>query len=428
MNNIHSATNHLKEISELRARLEELEETLRAIRSGEVDALVVSGDGEERIFTLQGAEHPYRVLVEEMNEGAVTLVNDGTVIYANRRFSHMLGIPLDRVIGASLFDCLETTAGPALDMLIKQINDVPQKVNGRLRTAGQVGVPVSLSFSQLKESDFHGLCVIVTDLSDQEKRARELAETNERLLNEVSQRRLAEEAVRREEEALRTLSGRLLQMQDEERRSIARALHDSMGQELTAIKLGLQRELSKNAHDAAMTEDLIEHVEGIDRALLQVRNLSLLLHPPLLDEVGLSSALRWFVDGMVQRSKLQITLDITSPWERLSPELETTIYRIVQECLTNVYRHSESSYAEIRITQEADQLLVRVKDGGKGVPPDVMDRLSNSIGVGIGGMRERVRQFGGQLKISPAHPGTLVEVLLPLHCSKPEAEKRTGAA
>ena len=428
MNNTDSETDHVKEIAELRARLQELEETLRAIRSGEVDALVVSGDGEERVFTLQGAEHPYRVLVEEMNEGAVTLVNDGTVIYANRRFSHMLGIPLDRLIGASLFDFLETTAGPALSVLVKRINDVPEKVNGRLRSRGQIGVPVSLSFSQLKEDDFHGLCAIVTDLSDQEKREKELAETNERLQNEVSQRRLAEQAVRREEQALRMLSGRLLQMQDEERRSIARALHDSMGQELTAIKMGLQRELSEKGYDTAMTKALTDHVDGIDRALLQVRNLSLLLHPPMLDEVGLSSALRWFVDGMVQRSKIQITLDITSPWERLSGELETTVYRIVQECLTNVYRHSESSYAEIRLTREANQLSLRVRDGGKGVASDVMDRLSNAIGVGIGGMRERVRQFGGQLKISPAHPGTLVEVLLPLRQSKPEVEQTAGAA
>ncbi len=428
MQNSHSTTDHAKEIAELRVQLQELEETLRAIRSGEVDALVVSGDGEERIFTLQGAEHPYRVLVEEMNEGAVTLVTDGTVIYANRRFSRMLGIPLDRLIGASLFDFLETTTGPALNILIKQINDVPQKVNGRLRSKGRVGAPVSLSFSQLSEDDFHGLCVIVTDLSDQEKRERELAETNERLQNEVNQRRLAEQAVRREEEALRMLSGRLLQMQDDERRSIARALHDSMGQELTAIKLGLQRALSEIPHDSAMTRSLSNHVEGIDRALLQVRNLSLLLHPPMLDEVGLSSALRWFVDGMVQRSNLEITLDITSPWERLSPELETTIYRIVQECLTNVYRHSGSSYAEIHIKREGDQVSLQVKDGGKGVPSDLMDRLSKSIGVGIGGMRERVRQFGGHLKLSPAHPGTLVEVVLPLRKCEPEVQQTTGAA
>ncbi|HEY8671462.1 MAG TPA: PAS domain-containing protein, partial [Terriglobales bacterium] len=137
------------EVAELRARLEELEETLRAIRSGEVDALVVSGEGEERIFTLQGAEHPYRVLVEEMNEGAVTLVSDGTVIYANRRFSQMLGVPLERLIGASLLDFLETTSNPTLKALLQQIEHFPLKVKGRLSRTDDSVIPVSLSFSEL---------------------------------------------------------------------------------------------------------------------------------------------------------------------------------------------------------------------------------------------------------------------------------------
>jgi PAS domain S-box-containing protein len=401
-------------IADLRARLEELEETLRAIRSGEVDALVVSGKGEERIFTLQGAEHPYRVRVEEMNEGAATLVEDGTVIYSNRRFSQMLGVPLEKLIGASLFDFLESAAGSELGALLRQIGNAPRKVNTHLRRPDHVVIPVSLSLSQLKEGDFHGLCMIVTDLTEHEQRETELARTNQRLREEVAQRTAAEDAMRREEESLRILSGRLLQLQDHERRHIARALHDSMGQELTAIKIGLQKTLGEHARNPAICETLSESVEGIDRALMQVRNLSLLLHPPMLDEVGLSSALRWFVDGIAQRSNIQVKLDISSPWERLSPELETTVYRIVQECLTNVYRHSQSTFADIRVAREPDRLLVAVRDGGKGLPADIMDQLSKMVGVGIGGMRERVRQFGGQLKISPADPGTIVEATIPI--------------
>ena len=147
-----------------------------------------------------------------------------------------------------------------------------------------------------------------------------------------------------------------------------------------------------------------------------MRNLSYLLHPPLLDETGLRAALHWYVDGMVKRSNIQITLTITPPiFARLSKDIETTIFRIVQESLTNIYKHANSENARVEIEKQSEWVIVRVRDYGKGVTQGLGDRTrGSSLGVGITGMRERVRQFGGELTVTRAEPGTRVEARIPL--------------
>src|SRR6476646_4502489 len=230
------------EASELRARLHELEETLRAIRSGQVDALVVyAPDGGDRVFTLQGAEHPYRVLVEAMNEGAATMTHDGLVLFANQHLAHMLDIPLEKLIGAALGEIVQPDDYSALDALLQQVHEGPQKVESVWRVGKDKKklLPVCLALSPVREGDFEGVCMIATDLTEQKRREQELAQTNEALTNEVAKRMRVEEDLRRDEESLRQLSGRLLQLQDEERRRIARDLHDSTGQKLVALSLDL---------------------------------------------------------------------------------------------------------------------------------------------------------------------------------------------
>jgi signal transduction histidine kinase len=158
-----------------------------------------------------------------------------------------------------------------------------------------------------------------------------------------------------------------------------------------------------------------EASEIVDSASASVRSLSYLLHPPLLDETGLRAALDWYIEGLAKRSGIQISLTIKPHiFPRLTREIETTIFRIIQEGLTNVYRHAATESARVEIEKQSEWVTVRVRDYGKGLPPEASSRTSLNVGVGISGMRERVRQLGGDLTLTRAEPGTLIEARLPL--------------
>lgn len=222
----------------------------------------------------------------------------------------------------------------------------------------------------------------------------------------------------RAEYALRNLSRRLMQLQDEERRRLARELHDSTGQNLVALQMNLAALNQRISRSDRGSADLLADSIGIlDRVVKEIRTLSYLLYPPLLDEAGLPSALQWYIDGLVQRGSLAIDLHISSDVGRLPQELETAIFRIVQECLTNIHRHSGSSVARIALTTKRGQAILRIRDEGRGVPAQLLgDPAANpsSFGVGIRGITERVRELDGKLRIKNAMPGTIVEVILPL--------------
>ena len=154
---------------------------------------------------------------------------------------------------------------------------------------------------------------------------------------------------------------------------------------------------------------------AIDRALQQMRTMSHLLHPPLLDEVGLASALRWYLEGVTKRSGIETTLEVRpTPFPRLAPQVETAVFRIVQEALTNVYRHSQATQSSVTLARSARGIKLEIRDNGKGLPEGAIRFRPGSIGVGIGGMRQRVEEFGGELRLSAANPGTLVEVNIPV--------------
>ncbi|PYX24638.1 MAG: hypothetical protein DMG87_03165, partial [Acidobacteria bacterium] len=225
---------------------------------------------------------------------------------------------------------------------------------------------------------------------------------------------------KRAEENLRTMSGRLLQLQDEERRRIARELHDSAGQMLVALDMNLatiQRDGANLNHGAARA--CAESLHLVQQLSKELRTISHLLHPPLLDEAGLPSAIRWFVEGFAERSKIPVALEIPQNLGRLSPEFETTIFRVVQEGLTNIHRHSGSSTAAIRISQGPEAIRLEISDRGKGIPAGVQLGLAGAgrSGVGIQGMRERLRQLGGHLEIQSRRTGTTILAVLPLRNS-----------
>ncbi len=221
-----------------------------------------------------------------------------------------------------------------------------------------------------------------------------------------------EKMVDRRTDELRRLSIRLMTMQDQERRRLARDLHDGLGQELAVAKMVLDRViLQKAAHPQ---EAWTEASSIVDRAIQQVRTMSHLLHPPLLDEVGLLSALSWYVEGLTKRSGIVTSLDVQpGEFPRLAPDMETAVFRIVQEALTNVFRHSEASKVEIKLVQKNGHIVVAVRDDGKGIAKSVAELQPGSLGVGIGGMRQRAREFGGELRLTNTQPGTLVELTMP---------------
>jgi len=152
----------------------------------------------------------------------------------------------------------------------------------------------------------------------------------------------------------------------------------------------------------------------VDRAIQQVRTMSHLLHPPLLDEVGLLSALAWYVDGLTKRSGIETSLDVRpAEFPRLAADVETAVFRIVQEALTNVFRHSEARKVWITLTQIEGMIVVAVRDDGKGIGKRIAEQQPDSVGVGMGGMKQRAKEFGGELRLTNAHPGTLVELIIP---------------
>ena len=243
----------------------------------------------------------------------------------------------------------------------------------------------------------------------------ELRKTNESLESRVRERTAELKAAN---ENLRELSARLLQLQDEERRRFARELHDSVGQVLTAISLNIATVRSTSLADEA-AKAAAENQILIQRVISEIRTISHLLHPPLLDEVGLTSALRWYVEEFSERSKITVDLEIEAVFGRLPREMEIAIFRIVQECLTNVHRHSGSRTAQVRITCGNGEIRVIVRDAGKGIPLDIQEALKSSgkMGVGFRGMRERITQLGGRLELESGEGGTVVTCTMPAQMS-----------
>jgi signal transduction histidine kinase len=217
-------------------------------------------------------------------------------------------------------------------------------------------------------------------------------------------------------------------MQDDERRRIARELHDSVGQLLTALAMNIsvvQTEIHKLSPDSARRVE--DNVSLIEQLSTEIRTMSHLLHPPLLDEIGLSSALEWYVEGFAKRSGIDATIEVPEDLERLPADMEIAIFRAVQESLTNVHRHSGSRSCSVKVTEDKHYFRVEIRDNGKGISNDKQLSLrSSGGGVGLRGMQERLRQLGGTLQIESSSDGTVVTLTLP----RPEssAQRIEGAA
>ena len=220
------------------------------------------------------------------------------------------------------------------------------------------------------------------------------------------------------EVSLRSLSVRLLELQDQERRKFSRELHDSLGQYLVGVKMNLTM-LSNSVPPNSL---ISESMKLLDEAMTETRTISHLLHPPLLDETGFASAARWYVEGFAKRSGISTRLDIPEDFGRLPGTLELALFRVLQESLTNVHRHSKSAKADVSLRLYRDEVVLRIRDYGKGIPAEVLDRFHRNQaggGVGLAGMRERIHELGGQLEMDCDGQGTQVLAKMP------RSERRT---
>jgi PAS domain S-box-containing protein len=280
---------------------------------------------------------------------------------------------------------------------------------------------ISLTISPIRDSNgtIVGASKIARDIAQRKQIERELRESEGRYRTladalETQVQFRTQELERRNSE-LRDLSGLLLESQDAERRHIARELHDSAGQTLTALDLQLARISAEATKDSALAKEVKGAEELVQHLARELRTTSYLLHPPLLDEAGISSALSWCVQGLEERSGLEIDLQVPGDFGRLPSEMELVIFRLVQECLTNIHRHSGSKTALIRLERKENAIHVKVEDQGKGMSPERLAATqSQGVGVGIRGMRERVRHLRGDLEIVSDGSGTRVHATLPL--------------
>ena len=345
---------------------------------------------------LRDSQERFRLLVEGVKDYAIVMLDaEGYVLSWNLGAERIKGYRPEEIIGrhfSSFYSCEDIRAG---------------KPELGLKAAAAEGRFEDEGWRVRKDGSRFWANVVITALLDADGNLRGFAKVTQ----DVTERKKAEESVRE-------LSGRLLSVQDEERRRMARELHDSSAQTLSALSLNLalaNQYVDPVCHPQA-AKALSDCLSLADQASREVRTFSYLLHPPLLDQAGLAQALQWLVEGFAQRTKIRVDLELSPPkLERLPRDTETALFRIVQECLTNIYRHSESSTAVVRLDWNSKETILQVEDQGKGMPKTLGqgDGKPAALGVGIRGMRERVRQLGGSMDIRSGNPGTLVEVVLP---------------
>lgn len=380
-------------LAELRSRLHVAEETLRALRAGEVDALVVSDVQGEQVITLQGADLPYRILLDQMYAGAVTLTLDGVIVYCNQRFADIMRLPPSRVTGSSFKRFARPAAQPALAALLEGAST--DRVRGELefRAADGTPVPVSATFAPLRLAGSDAVSGVIGVVVDDTER-------------------------RQQEEARTRLIRQAMTAQDDERRRIARELHDETGQSLTALLVGL-RTIEESPTAAAASELAQRLREIVAQTLNEVGRMSRGLHPSVLDDVGLTTAVTRHTEEFSHVYGIPVDLRIEGPdVTPLPPLLQTTIYRVFQEALTNVAKHARAKRVVVRLARSGATVELQVQDDGNGFEATAPAGLAegNRRRLGLQGMRERAALLGGAVEVA-AQPGagTTITALFPVH-------------
>jgi signal transduction histidine kinase len=368
----------------LRARLHEAEATLEAIRTGEVDALVVAGPGGDQTLAIEGATHPYHVLLNAMSDGAALLLPDGTILFGNRRLGEIARAPLERLRGSRFQQLVAAAERAGLEEFMRT-----ERNGGReFSIVGEhaAATPVWIALSAVPLGAYPGgngaetgngasiLMAIITDLTDRKQA----------------------EVTRLE------LMRRLISAEDDERRRIARELHDETGQALTALLVGLRaiegQALTLDVHATA------HRLRGVAAQTVDnVGRLARGLHPAVLDDKGLAAAARRHVSDFAKSFGIVVDLRVEGTISRrLSPLVQTTMYRILQEALTNVARHARAQVVGVLLKNEGTMLELVIRDDGAGF--DSVAAMRKRSGLGLHGMQERVALLGGSVEIE-SRPG-----------------------
>jgi len=362
--------------------MDDSSQIIDAIREGCVDAFVIEDRDGRAVYTLQNADLPYSTLVQRMQQGAAMLNANGEIIYSNPSLAALFGTSAESLIAVRLKDLVHPDDAAVFQGLLDGGQLRPSEGEVRLRKLDQSVFSAGLSVTALSR-DGSVIGILITDLSTEKANAE--------------------------------LVSRLQQLQDDERRNIARELHDSVGQLLAAISMNLasaRTEASQsNGSVAALLDDSSVMVAQVSK---EIRTISHLLHPPLLDVAGLSSAIRWYVDGFSERSHIKVDLELSLDVGNLSADGEIAIFRVVQECLTNVYRHSGSDWCslKLKLDRQEDVLRLEIRDRGRGMCKPSEGAAHE--GVGLRGMQERLHQLGGTLRIESSENGTAIVAQLPV--------------
>ena len=433
----------LLEVEDLRKRLEEAEETLRAIRSGEVDALVVSGPQGDRLYTLEGADQSYRILFETMEEGAATLGANGTVLYCNRRLAEMLGSPLEKVIGSSMEEYLSPDDWQSFKNIDKR--GTAQRREFDLKRGDGSLISALISFGCLEIGVLQGTCMTVTDLTLQkraekelrkahdelEKRVQErtedLVESNKALEFEITKRKQAEEELQQMNETLEVqvqerteeltashqrlqqLSSQLIQAQEKERKRIAAELHDGLLSDLAAIKFLFEgRLMLLKKGRLADTNEFDKITDILQKVMKDARGIMNNLRPSILDEMGLIPTIGWLTQEYQKTyGHIQVLKQVEAVEKDIPDVLMVVMFRVLQEALNNFARHGRGTLVELSLLKSGDTLQLRIQDNGQGFDVERVQK-----GLGLESMRERVELSGGEFQIeSVIGQGTTIRAI-----------------
>lgn len=379
---------------------------------------------ERKTMELAEQREFFRVTLSSIGDAVISTDTESRITFLNPVAEAMTGWKSDEAIGQPLENVFhiinEQTRKPAPNPVAKVLREgtVVGLANHTAliaRDGNETAIADSAAPIRDGTGKISGVVMVFHEVTEQRRAEAALRESHQLLsqAHDELEKRVHERTaeLKNANENLRDLSTRLLKLQDEERRRLARELHDSVGQILAALSMniGVLRAQSHRL-DSLGARAVLEMAQMLEQASKEIRTISHLLHPPVLEMAGLATALRWYADGFAERSKIKVDVEIPSDFGRLSDDLELAIFRIVQECLTNIHRHSGSATAAIRIRQEGSRLVVQVVDNGKGIPKEKQGQLTESgrTGVGFGGMRERLRQLGGTLEIQSQENGTVI--------------------
>jgi PAS domain S-box-containing protein len=387
--------------------------------------------------SLRSSEETFRLLVANVKDYAIFALDpEGHVESWNEGAERIKGYSAEEIVGKhfSIFYPPEAVQSGKPDWMLKTAiaEGRVEEEGWRLRKDGsRFWADVVITARQDSGGVLRGFTKVTRDITERMQAHEALRKSNEELRSEIAEKMATGEKLRASEHSLRELSGRLLRAQDEEQRRVARELHDGTAQSLTALSMYLAKvDQSASRLEANAREALSQCFPLLEQCSREVRTLSYLMHPPGLDEAGLAPAVKWFVEGFMQRSGITIEVEISPQWPRLSPDAEIALFRIAQECLGNVHRHSGSSSATLRMARRKNEVVLEVQDSGKGMSPEVIRNLDLKTGAGLGvglrGMHERVLQFGGSLQIESSNgAGTTVTAVLPLSRVVEETQERT---